>query len=836
MFSYTVAVRDLVEFVCRTGDLGRDRSFSSLTRATEGIDGHKRIQDSRPDDYVREFAVQDVIARSSIQLKLRGRIDGYWRKDGALWLEEIKTRTRPGSPAISEASVHWAQAKIYGALLLRHLEPPNHSLRLQITYLNLPTNALEEHSETWTRADLELFYTSVVSIYLDWLTRQSELVDQRDQSLETVPFPFPHFRPGQRNLAELAYRTALKGGRAFSEAPTGIGKTISTLFPALKAMRKGGFRRLIYLTAKTPGRTIAENAVRELQSVGARVRSITLTARSRLCTRNGSTCDLNTCPLAIGYFDRRHKALGHLLSVELITRSVIENVGCQFMACPYALSMDIAPWMDVVIGDYNHLFDPRSRLGFLGEEACEAFVLVDEAHNLVDRSREMFSASLSPEAMDPVRKQLKPSAPSLAKALAALERSLRSLLRARRHEAAPHAATSDSAFDDVNLPLPLFESPPPSHSLIESRAREKGNRTENLPPAEPSFQDWSSSEQPTALQTHVEHFASLAAAWLTENTEHVAPRLLEDLVGLYFESRAWLSASRRFDGCYVTLFETGTVPRVTLFCLDPSIRLRETLDSCSGAIFFSATLSPLEYFRTLCGGDEADRAIALPSPFPQDNFRVLVNDSIQTTYRARANTLEQVADFIASFVKAHVGNYMAFFPSHRYLGDVLERFQSRMPGISVAIQEPRMTEEERAAFLALFEHHPESTRVGFAVMGGIFGEGIDLVGDRLSGAIVVGVGLPQLSFKRNVIRDYFENSGRPGFEFAYVFPGINRVIQAAGRVVRSETDRGMLLLIDARFREPRYKNLLPAWWTVRTVRHAEDLHQCAIEFWKPNPE
>ncbi len=823
-----MSVRDLVAFVCGTGDLGSQGSVTSPTRAAEGVEGHKQLQSSRPPGYVREFAVEDVIETTSFQLRLRGRVDGYWITHDELFVEEIKTRTSPGLPSASESALHWAQARVYGALLFRALSPRKGTLRLHLTYLHIPSGEVQTVEATSAGGELEAFYKDVLATYTEWLALHSALVKGRNESLESTSFPFPSFRLGQREMAKRVYRAAMKGGRAFVEAPTGIGKTLSTLFPALKALRTETFQRILYLTAKTPGRAIAESALRELQTAGAKCRAITLSARNQLCVRDGAPCDAATCPLAAGYFDRRLAAMRQLLSQPLMTRSSVEQASQRFQLCPYALSMDLAPWMDVVIGDYNHLFDPRARLEFLENASHGSFVLIDEAHNLVDRARDMFSATLSPMALSRVRKQLQPLAPALAKTLRSLERSLLSAMGGHQDR----AATGSAAGQELeNAVLPLFGDPAAARRALRGLPVAGSDEAPASLDAGGFAEGRAASEPPKGIERPLVEFLRLASEWLAEKTNRSEPEIHGDLGEIYFEATAWLSTFRRFDERYATLFETGGTPLVTLFCLDPSARLREVLDRCSGAVFFSATLSPLKYFRELLGGKEDDQTLALPSPFPPENCQIFINDNIQTTHRTRMETLQSVAASIIAFIEARMGNYIAFFPSFRYLAEVLERVRTQAPGICTVIQEPRMSGEQRNAFLARFTAEPQETQIGFAVMGGIFGEGVDLVGDRLSGAVVVGVGLPQLSFRRDVIRSFFERNGQPGFDYAYTFPGMNRVIQAAGRVVRSESDRGLLLLIDSRFRERRYRDLLPPWWRIQTARSAEALSHGAKEFW-----
>jgi len=843
----SVSVRDLVEFVWRSGNLRVSSDFSPPDRALQGIEGHKRIQSSRPEGYIKEYSVRDEITTPQVRLILRGRIDGYWLTDNTLHLEEIKTRLKPRPPSPDQQTLHWGQLKIYAFLLLRELnrsptdtpstaQTPPTQVRLQLTYLILATDAIEETHAAIDPLDLASFYRQTLDAYLDWLKIQNELDEQRDSSILASSFPFPRFRPGQRDLAKVVYNAAKKGAWAFVEAPTGIGKTLSTLFPALKAMGEGRVRRILYLTAKTSGRALVENALLELARAGFKLRSITLTSRSRACRIHSEPCESQSCPLAQNYYSRRSPTLRQLTRLPILSRESLHDHGQSNTLCPYALAHDLAPWADVVIGDFNHLFDPRSRLGFLDEDPAGTFVLIDEAHNLPDRAREMFSSTLSPVALESLQRDLKSIAPEVAKSAAALARGLRKLLR----DSAPNQTSGPSPLLNTPSPPPppeelsLFPSAPPQTKPARSNQPltppQAATISSNLTPTPYGSDRWTIPEAPNFLTDRLESFLSFSSAWLASNaSEDPSTR---KFVETYFEVGAWLNTLRSFDSHCAVLLTSSPQPNITLLRVDPASRLREILEVLGGATFFSATLSPLGFFRNLLGGTSSDPQLRLPSPFPPSNLRVLVQDRIPTHYRARTDSILQVVDAIRAFAEAHPGNYIAFFPSHLYLSATLEQFQTHAPNVEVFAQSSGMSEEQKIAFINHFTPNPTRTRLGFALLGGIFGEGIDLIGDRLSGAIIVGVGLPQISFERDVIRNHFQRSQGAGFEFAYVYPGINRVIQAAGRVIRSEVDRGALLLIDPRFVQPRFRDLLPPSWNLIPVRSPEEITSELHRFWE----
>jgi DNA excision repair protein ERCC-2 len=521
--------------------------------------------------------------------------------------------------------------------------------------------------------------------------------------------------------------------------------------------------------------------------------------------RDGKPCDLLTCPLALGYYDRVKPAIREALEREKITRVVLEEVGQKHQVCPFELSLDVSLWVDAIICDYNYVFDPQVYLRrHFAEDGGAYGFLVDEAHNLVDRAREMFSADLDGREILDVKRAVKQASPRCSKALTQLHTAMRKLGNATK----PHENSFEAS--DPSSELNLF---PVKTAPI--RSEENGVSTN------PEFPDSLIEPLETALD-EVEN-------WLVKNQP---AEFREALLALYFRLHSFRRTAELYDERFVTIIESGPAIKVRLFCLDPSLLLRKALARGKAAIFFSATLTPMDYYRTLLGGAPEDPVLQLSSPFPSQNLAVLIQDRIQTHFKGRADSLGDVVEAIGTLVRGRRGNYLVYFPSYQYLNDTLQEFQIRFPPISVLVQRPGMTEPERDAFLAAFSVEHGETLVGFAVLGGIFGEGIDLVGERLIGAVIVGVGLPQLCVERNLIRDYFQQQNAAGFDYAYTFPGMNRVLQAVGRVIRSETDHGVVLLIDARFDELRYRRLFPAWWKFVKVRNSDALRETVAGFWK----
>jgi DNA excision repair protein ERCC-2 len=829
---FTVQVRELVEFVCRTGDLGGDGRFAGPDRALAGTLGHQWLQRSRPPEYQKEVRLSHDLESADFILRIQGRLDGVWVEKSGVRLEEIKT-AGPGWDGKPDP-LHWAQAQCY-AYIYAH-DHALETISLQLTYLQLETREITEFCEAGTRAGLATFFAATTAVYQRWMQEQFEWRQVRDQSIQRLKFPFAQYRPGQRELAVAAYRALARGERLFLEAPTGIGKTISVFFPAVKALGEGKLERIFYLTATTPGRLVAEQAAADLRRAGLRLRTLTLTARAKLCVQAGQPCDPRTCPLALGYYDRRQPAMRAALACGEITRRVLEVVSREHQVCPYELSLDVSEWVEVVIGDYNYVFDPRVYLRrHFAETGGNFAFLVDEAHNLVDRARAMFSAELAAGELRAVARQIKKAVPRCAKALSRLSAALNKL-------AGPGAGPAGDDGEPVTgEEADLFSSAPKAAARPARRAAMNDRREETR----------TIRELPAELLPLLEQALDTAAAWLVKNEP---ADFREPLLELYFQLHSFLRTAELYDERYVTLLQPGNAARIKLFCVDPSQLLGQALARGRSAVFFSATLTPVDYYRRLLGGAEGDRVLQLASPFPPENLCVLVQDRIRTHYQERANSLGEVVRAIGTLTAERAGNYLVYLPSYQYLTLVVERFQAGYPAVPVLAQRPGMGEAEREAFLAAFapdrgavfglpKHghtgppihrstDPPSSLVGFAVMGGIFGEGIDLVGDRLIGAVVVGVGLPQLEIERDLIADYFQEQTGAGFDYAYTFPGMNRVLQATGRVIRSETDRGVVLLIDARFREARYRRLFPAGWRPVTAGPAEDLPVLLQRFWE----
>ena len=770
-----ISVRALVEFTLRGGDLRLE--FTSPSRAVDAVRAHREIQNSRPETYTREVSVSHVVEADGFNLEIAGRIDGVFNQDDQTIIEEIKTTTRPlDEVAQLENLMFWGQAKAYAYIYAA--QNGLDEIEVQLTFYRMETGEMRETRRVFTLAGLEEFFNRMVGAYLEWARQNAERLRIRDDSIGGLEFPYPAYRPGQRNLAVEVYLAVKNKARLIAEAPTGLGKTMAVVFPAIKALGRGLANRIFFLTARTTGGHAAENALEELRGQGLSLTSVTLTAKDKICFSPGSTCTPEECPFARGHYDRLPEAMAEAGVKAALTREAVEEIARGHRVCPFEFSLDLALEADLVIGDYNYVFDPQVGLKrmFMAETGGYVF-LIDEAHNLADRARDMYSAGIDGRKLMDLAETAARDAPGLS---ASLEKVIAWLDEAAR------------------------------------RCREAGK-------------ELAEKDKPTDLEAMLLVLCRNLERWLAANT--VAP-LREALLDLYFHVLDFLRIAGIYNENYAVCHQVvdGCL-FVRLFCLDPSAFLNAIMQKCGASIFFSATLSPAKYYRDILGCDSSVRALSLPAVFPGRNFRLLVAGRISTRLAQRERTGDAVAGAVTAMVRARPGNYLVFLPSYRYLAAIHARFTARAPEIGTMVQTPAMPEDARWDFLRCFSADNNDTLVGFAVMGGIFGEGIDLVGDRLVGVAVIGVGLPGISPERELIRAHYAAQNRKGYEYAYLLPGMTRVRQAAGRVIRSEKDRGVVLLIDDRFATARYRSLFPQDWRPVPVRDESRIGEVLAMFW-----
>jgi DNA excision repair protein ERCC-2 len=764
-----IAVRTLAQLTCRCGDI--HFRYDDSTDAQEGIDVQKRLQRDRPATYEREAPLRCIWREGDVELELTGRADGFDRAAGLV--EEFKA-TRVEHVRLFEhaGAVHLGQLRLYAAVLARD-EPQQTHWNLRLLYCDPETDVFTPFEERMSRDALQEFLNRCCRRLATWLLDLQAHRAVRDAHLAKLKFPFAEFRPAQRALSADVYRTVRDGGALLFEAPTGSGKTLSALFPSLIAMGQGSTDRVVFLSSRTTGQTTAEASV-DLLDTGNVVRRVTVTAKAKMCFMPEPVCDPAICPYARGYYDRSDAAVAELLAIGRMNRAAVETVARAHQVCPFELSLDAAVWADVVICDYNYVFDPVVRLKRLAGIADDRIaLLIDEAHQLGDRVRESLSMTFGRGHISRAKANLSASS---AKRAAALDRRLTAL---RRDVVRQRDLDRDGFECMIDRPDSLLRA---AEALLETLTDGDDER----------------SQDPAVTELL---FALL--------------RLLR--VALWYDAE-------RFA---VFLRGRGSDIELDLRCLDPSAAIADTLKEYRAHIRFSATLSPFELTGRAHGQPDV-RALRLPSPFPPDRLGVFVVPDISTLYRNRSQSLPRLLDAIRCVVDSHAGNYLVALPSFEYLDLVADAYASRYPDRLVLRQARGMSDEARAAFIDAFLRNSAPV-TGFAVLGGVFTESIDLPDDALHGIIVVGIGLPPPTLERNEMARMFGPFGRM---LAYEQPAMTRVVQAAGRLIRRATDRGVVCLIDDRFLAKEFRPYLPRHWQpVRTP--TRDLSASLRAFWQP---
>lgn len=777
--AHIVSVHSLVEFELQAGDL-TSGGFQRRDRTLLGTQGHKQVQRSRLEDYEAEVEIAYRVEDADLPLEVQGRMDGLYANREPVIIEEIKTTTLSLDLVNEEHNpLHWAQAQCYAYMYARQHQLSG--VTVHLTYFHLDSQQEKTFVRHYPQAELELFFLNLITPYLAWFRRMYAWQARRDQSIQQLNFPYAEYRPGQREMAVAVYKAIRAKDRLYVQSPTGVGKTIAALFPALKALGQGLATKIFYLTAKTSGRLAAEKALDDMRQANLAIKSVTLTAKEKICFCPSAICDPEVCVFARDYFGKVKKALEEIDRYEAFSRPVIEAIASKYELCPFEFSLDLALWVDCIICDYNHAFDPRVYLHRFFDSSTEPYIfLVDEAHNLPDRARAMYSAELDKKTVLTLQRTLKPHLPTLAKKLNAINKILLDVRKACQ-------AAGNPALVEYKLPEALLKA-----------VREFNQKAE----------DWLVMNQPAEFR--------------------------QELLEFYFLCSNYLRTAEYFDTFYVSYFERqgqGNL-RAKLFCLDPAPMLAGPLERSRSTIFFSATLLPMDYFTKLLTGSANHPRRIFQSPFPLENVSLLIHNGISTKYAQRADSYAAIAAAIETICSAHVGNYLVFFPSYAYLAAVLEQLKERIPERQILVQDRGMPEEARQAFLLQFSTGNQETLVGMAVMGGVFGEGIDLVGERLIGAIVVGVGVPQVCLENDLIKEYFDHQNVSGFAYAYQYPGFNHVLQATGRVIRTESDRGIIVLIDERFTQARYRHLFPTHWRdFEVVQNTNEIKDKLTQFW-----
>ena len=820
-----VSVRQLVEFILREGSIDNRKSVGSDNAMQEGSRIHRMLQRRMGSEYHAEIGLKYLWHTSDYDIIIEGRADGIidynWgerdssvpkqgetlpvpaREDRVI-IDEIKGTYKELKRITKPVGVHLAQAKCYAFIYAEENHIDNIGIRM--TYCNLETEELKYFHEDYTFEELKCWFWKLMAEYKKWADFQFEWNRMRTASIKQLEFPFP-YREGQKELVTYVYQTIYHKRKLFLEAPTGVGKTISTVFPTVKSMGEGMTEKIFYLTAKTITRTVAQECFGLLAQSGLQMKTVILTARDKICflkqdeerdTQRTAECNPDACPYANGHFDRINGAMYDLLTQEdSFTREKVLEYAEKHMACPFELSLDMSLFSDAIICDYNYVFDPRVYLKrFFGDGLGKGdyVFLIDETHNLLDRGREMYSASLYKNAFLVTKRRLKEAAPKVAKLL-----------------------------DKCNKVL-----------LTMKRQCESYRREESI-------------------DGFVMTLNRLYAAMDDFLDEHDTFPDKNEILEFYFEIAHFLNMYEIMDDHYVMysqLMDDGDF-MVRLFCVDPSLNLKQCMQRGRSAILFSATLLPIQYYKKLLGGEPADYEVYAKSAFDEGKKALFIAKDVTSRYtRRNEDEFRRIAQYIFEVVRQRHGNYMVFLPSHLFLEQVYDCFMQDYFDESIMeciVQKDYMSEAKREEFLQRFQENAacdlsdridfeieetdDTILIGFCVMGGIFSEGIDLKHDSLIGAIIVGTGIPQVGCERELVKNYFDEQGENGFDYAYRYPGMNKVLQSAGRVIRTAEDIGIVALLDERFTEPQYRRMFPREWSRYDIVGITEISKKVEKFW-----
>ena len=778
-----ISVRNLVEFILRSGDLDNSRGSSGDKEAMlKGGRLHRKIQRSMKGNYQAEVSLKRESEYEDTIIQVEGRADGIFTEDGEVWIDEIKGTYGNLQAMEMPVPVHRAQAMCYGWI---YGEKEGLSqIGIQMIYSHLDTEDTRRFREIFSMEELKKWYQELLDAYHKWIAYSLSWKKERNASMTDLQFPFP-YREGQREIVSGVYHTVSSKKTLFVQAPTGVGKTMSAIFPSVRAIGEGKGETLFYLTAKTITGTVAWEAFHTLRENGLKFKVTAITAKEKLCFLDSPECTPEKCPYAKGHFDRVNDAVYELWTTEEVySREVIRAHAEKWKVCPFEMCLDLSVWVDGVICDYNYAFDPNVHLKrFFGENISGDYIfLIDEAHNLVERGREMYSAEVSRQTLLTLRKKIRKHFPKLARVLEKANRQMLELEEDLKASQNPYQVLSNPGV----LPITFLTISGELEEILEEK--------------------------------------------------NLDEELRKEILEFYFVVRDFLNVSELVDENYVVYTECFGENdfRLRLFCVNPAANLSEYLKKGRSAVFFSATLFPMLYYRELLTTETDAYGIYVQSPFSAKNRRILIGSDVSSRYTRRNHTeYRKIAEYISRCVWQRQGNYMVFFPSYRLMEDVYQVYEEEfsVDWVRCIRQNSDMTEREREEFLEEFQSR-EGTLVGFCVLGGIFSEGVDLTGESLIGAIIVGTGLPQIGSEREILKEYYDRKKQSGFDYAYRYPGMNKVLQAAGRVIRTKEDRGVILLLDDRFLGRDYGEIFPREWKDRSSCRLNTVEEAVSRFWR----
>lgn len=771
-----ISVRNLVEFILRKGDIDNRISKTADKEAMQlGSKIHRKIQRQMGSSYHAEVSLKMMLHEEKYDLQVEGRADGIIVEEGVT-IDEIKGVFRDLEQIEEPIEVHLAQAKCYAYIYGKQENLEN--ISVQMTYCHLETEQVKRFKESYLLSELEKWFNNLIGEYKKWAEFQIDWKKKRNKSIRRIEFPY-EYRKGQKELTTSVYRTILRKKKLFIQAPTGVGKTMATIFPSVKAVGEELGEKIFYLTAKTITRTVVEQAFQLLKKQGLQYKVVTLTAKEKICFCEDKECNPEKCPYAKGHYDRVNQAVYEMITTtDDMSRENIEVYARKYEVCPFEMSLDVAVWVDTVVCDYNYVFDPNAHLRrfFADEVKGEYLFLIDEAHNLVERAREMYSATIYKEEFLEAKRIIKYLDKKLVRKLDICNRQLLELKR----ECETYQVHQSVGHFSISMTNLLMEM---------ERFMEECDRAE----------------------------------------------VKEELLEFYFHVRTFLNVYDVLDENYTiyTEMEEDGKFKLKLFCVNPALNLQNFLEKGNSTVFFSATFLPIHYYKQLLSTEKDDYAIYVDSPFDIKNREILIGSDVSSKYTKRnVQMYERIASYIIKTLEVKKGNYIAFFPSYQFMENVYEVLERRLSGETVCLlQEKMMTEEKREEFLEEFAKEREGNLLGLCVMGGIFSEGIDLTEEKLVGAFIVGTGLPQICYEREILRQYFEKKNGKGFDYAYLYPGMNKVLQSAGRVIRTETDRGVILLLDERFLQRQCQEIFPREWVGIKKCTLENISEQLEKFW-----
>lgn len=769
-----ISAKEIAEMLYGSGSLINERLLS--VRAQEGTEIHQYWQARYQAGDQSEVYVKTEVRQEDFMLEITGRIDGIVTRDKEVCLEEIKSTHRELDEMDETIHpAHLAQAKLYAYMYASEMNLKR--ITVLLTYVDVKTRNAKTIEKRYPFKTLQNYFDRTISELLKWFIALDKHENNRQKSIEGLAFPFPEYRFHQREMMAMVYRNILEQGILYVGAPTGIGKTIAMIFSALKAIKKPR-EKVFYLTAKNAGKAIALATISQLESCGLIAKTCEITAKDHMCFLPVRDCDPEMCQYAKDYYNRIYNAIRDIYSGEtLFSQDVIRTYAKKHRVCPFELSLDLSNYADIVVCDYNYVFDPRVHLvRYFEVKSAEIILLVDEAHNLVQRSRDMYSASVSQKLFQTLWTQCVKVRPSVKREITRIQ----------------------DLFQEFELEL-----------------------------LDVDF---------TAYDEINDYLLTLLKRLLNKLDQALASEIKipnrNQLMESYFPLVQFVKIAEFFDEDSRFLLERRERDVIaSISCLDASKhvhqRIKESIEACT---FFSATLEPITYYKNLLTQNHG-QDVKMASAFSQKHLLLLCNDTISTRYANRKDSLTDLCLLAQALVSGKKGNYILFFPSYEYLKMVADILTFE-EDVDVLIQTRDMTVQDRADTMTMFKNGSHRTQVGLFVMGGAFGESIDLIGDMLSGVMIIGVGLPALSPLNNILRSHFDHSYHHGFDYAYTYPGLNKVIQAVGRLIRTETDRGVAILVDDRFGSRKYHHLFPKEWShIQYCETPEEIQERIRAFW-----